>query len=180
MYTHTAVSIPADRRHKTWVGEKNMNYLWQNSHQSSLLISSLSPGPHRVVVRDRWGRHTQWGVSRRGPLKLENCFEDAEDLLIPLLGERARIFSLLWNGSQSAWRERGDRGLLDWLWGGRCSLFLFTGQETICLLTWRDTLSLASKDVFTSQRPFAWPMQKGEILMENILLKKNFGYEIGA
>lgn len=56
--------------------------------------------------------HMQWGVSRRGPLRLENSdFRVAGDLLILLLVKRVRTFSLLWNGSQTYWREEGDQNL---------------------------------------------------------------------
>jgi len=74
----------------------------------------------------------QWGVSKRAPhpsqVRKLILSRAAGDLLtFPL--ERERTLSLLWNVSQSSWRE-GDPTLPEWLQGGRHSLSLFSGQET--------------------------------------------------
>ena len=100
------------------------------------------------------------------------------------LGWRERNFSLLWNGSQSSRRAEGDHTLLEWLWGRRYSYFCLLVWKQICLLTWKDNLISFQGCFYYSGSlkrlsvPFAQPMQTGEILMENILLRKNLRYQM--
>lgn len=118
VYTHTLVSVyilTEDTRSGSET--KTLVTYDQSSNQSNLEHQfSESQSPQGGGKGQMVPAHCSGLYQGEDPLQLGNSLilsRAAGDLFILLSGER--IFSLLWNVSQSSWREGGDLTLLEWL-----------------------------------------------------------------